>query len=215
MEEGEQRGPSQRYRSLHGKVGTLPLSPACPLCCTFLAWPRHQSLVCNGRCPIHGVFFSRAVLRGPLCSGIQPSGNWMVELPYKELQSSCFHTDGCTPAIKLLPAGMFKHRRQPGLEQYEALIQARTSESAMALPSSFGEYLPEKFENSVISPFSNARYLKEESNAKYHSRNVGGKKPMASFIFACCYLVAQSCLTLCDYMDCSPPGSSAQEIPLA
>ena len=118
---------------------------------------------------------------------------------------------GLHPCCTLL-AGIFKHRRQPGLEQYEALIQARTSESATALPSSFGEYLPERFENSVISPFSIAR-LNEESYAKYHSRNVDGKKPMVSFIFPCCYLVAQSCLTLCDRMDCSPPGSSVQEIP--
>ena len=170
----------------------MPLSPACPSFSTFLASPRHQSLVYNGRCSIHGVFFSRAVLRGPLC-GPSPR-DWMVDLPYKELQSSCFHTEGCTPAIKLLPAGMFKHRRQPGLEQYEALIQARTSESAMALPSSFGEYLPEKFENSVIFPFSIARYLKEESNAKYHSRNVGGKKTYG-FIYLCMLLFSCSVMS--------------------
>ena len=28
----------------------------------------------------------------------------------------------------------------------------------------------------------------------------------------CCYLAAQSCLTLCDPMDCSPPGSSVHGI---
>ena len=28
----------------------------------------------------------------------------------------------------------------------------------------------------------------------------------------CCHLVAESCLTLCDPMDCSPPGSSAPGI---
>ena len=28
----------------------------------------------------------------------------------------------------------------------------------------------------------------------------------------CCWLVAQSCLTLCDPMDCSPPGASVREI---
>ena len=27
---------------------------------------------------------------------------------------------------------------------------------------------------------------------------------------SCVYLVAQSCLTLCDIMDCSPPGSSVR-----
>ena len=31
-------------------------------------------------------------------------------------------------------------------------------------------------------------------------------------IFAMCVLVAQSCLTLCDPMDCSPPGPSIHEI---
>ena len=28
------------------------------------------------------------------------------------------------------------------------------------------------------------------------------------WFYSCCFLVAQSCLTLCDRMDCSPPGSS-------
>ena len=31
-------------------------------------------------------------------------------------------------------------------------------------------------------------------------------------IFNCCILVAQRCLTLCDPMDCSPPGVSAHGI---
>ena len=30
--------------------------------------------------------------------------------------------------------------------------------------------------------------------------------------YGCCYLVAQSCLTLCDPMDCSLPGSSVHGI---
>ena len=34
----------------------------------------------------------------------------------------------------------------------------------------------------------------------------------ATFICWCCYLVVQSCLTLCDPMDCSPPGSSVHGI---
>jgi len=29
-----------------------------------------------------------------------------------------------------------------------------------------------------------------------------------SFDLGCCCLVTKSCLTLCDFMDCSPPGSS-------
>ena len=31
-------------------------------------------------------------------------------------------------------------------------------------------------------------------------------------VSTCCCLVAQSCLTLCDLMDCSPPGSSGHGI---
>ena len=34
---------------------------------------------------------------------------------------------------------------------------------------------------------------------------------MALYLW-CAVLVAQSCLTLCDPMDCSPPGSSVYEI---
>ena len=30
--------------------------------------------------------------------------------------------------------------------------------------------------------------------------------------YVCCALVSQSCLTLCDLMDCSPPGSSVHGI---
>ena len=40
-----------------------------------------------------------------------------------------------------------------------------------------------------------------------HNRTVFGDK-----IFKEACLVAQSCLTLCDPMDCSPPGSSAHGI---
>ena len=37
--------------------------------------------------------------------------------------------------------------------------------------------------------------------------------PCKSFNVCCsCYLVAESCLTLCDPMDCSPPGSSVHGI---
>ena len=32
------------------------------------------------------------------------------------------------------------------------------------------------------------------------------------FIFPCCYSVTRSCLTLCDSVDCSPPGSSVPGI---
>ena len=32
------------------------------------------------------------------------------------------------------------------------------------------------------------------------------------WFYSCCFLVAQSCLTLCDRMDCSPPGSSVHGI---
>ena len=34
----------------------------------------------------------------------------------------------------------------------------------------------------------------------------------AVFISYCCCSVTKSCLTLCDPMDCSPPGSSVHEI---
>ena len=34
----------------------------------------------------------------------------------------------------------------------------------------------------------------------------------ATFICWRCYLVVESCLTLCDPMDCSPPGSSVHDI---
>ena len=33
-----------------------------------------------------------------------------------------------------------------------------------------------------------------------------------SHLIYCCYLVTKSCLTLCDPMDCSPPGSSVHRI---
>lgn len=158
----------------------MQLSPACPSCSVFWALPRHQPPAYNGRCRMHRVFFSRVVLCGPLCPGTLPRWGLASETPLQGAAEQLFPHRGLHPCCKLL-AGIFKRRRQPGLEQYEALIQARTSESAMALLSSFGEYLPERFENSVISPFSIAR-LKEESYAKYHSRNVGGKKPMVSFI---------------------------------
>ena len=158
----------------------MQLSPACPSCSAFWALPRHQPPAYNGRCRMHRVFFSRVVLCGPLCPGTLPRWGLASETPLQGAAEQLFPHRGLHPCCKLL-AGIFKRRRQPGLEQYEALIQARTSVSAMALLSSFGEYLPERFENSVISPFSIAR-LKEESYAKYHSRNVGGKKPMVSFI---------------------------------
>ena len=35
---------------------------------------------------------------------------------------------------------------------------------------------------------------------------------LSFFPLDCCCLVTQPCLTLCDPMDCSPPGSSAHEI---
>ena len=37
----------------------------------------------------------------------------------------------------------------------------------------------------------------------------------ATFLDVCMFSVAQSCLTLCDPMDCSPPGSSVHGILLA
>ena len=33
--------------------------------------------------------------------------------------------------------------------------------------------------------------------------------------YCCCCLLAKSCLTLCDPMDCNPPGSSVHGIPQA
>ena len=44
----------------------------------------------------------------------------------------------------------------------------------------------------------------------YHLSHQGN--PMQGCVVLCCVLVAQSCLTLCDPMDCSPPGSSVHEI---
>ena len=39
------------------------------------------------------------------------------------------------------------------------------------------------------------------------------RQELPTFVAACCYcLVAQSCLTLCDPMDCSLPGSSVHGI---
>ena len=39
--------------------------------------------------------------------------------------------------------------------------------------------------------------------------------PKWSFLSCVCVLVAQGCLTLCDPMDCNPPGSSGHRIPQA
>ena len=36
--------------------------------------------------------------------------------------------------------------------------------------------------------------------------------PRSKISGSCCYLVPKSCLTLCDLMDCSPPGSSVHGI---
>ena len=36
--------------------------------------------------------------------------------------------------------------------------------------------------------------------------------PVEDSLHFCCCLVAQLCLTLCDPMDCSPPGSSVHGI---
>ena len=38
--------------------------------------------------------------------------------------------------------------------------------------------------------------------------NVPREASQAVYAVCCCCLVAQSCLTVCDPMDCSPPGSS-------
>ena len=45
-----------------------------------------------------------------------------------------------------------------------------------------------------------------------NSKTYKSKKKVNSTHVCCCCLVAQSCLTLCDPTDCSPPGSSVHGI---
>ena len=51
-------------------------------------------------------------------------------------------------------------------------------------------------------------------NIQYHAR--GSHSHAQSWLLLnCCYLVAQLCPTLCDPMDCSPPGFFVHGIPQA
>lgn len=67
--EGSKAGhqkPCCSYRSTQGDVCNLALFV--PSCSTCPSSPKHQPPAHSSRCPIHGVFFSRAVLCGPLYS---------------------------------------------------------------------------------------------------------------------------------------------------
>ena len=51
-------------------------------------------------------------------------------------------------------------------------------------------------------------------SAHFHLSHVREKQCVCSYYnyLMCMYIIAQSCLTLCDPTDCSPPGSSVQGI---
>ena len=49
----------------------------------------------------------------------------------------------------------------------------------------------------------------------FSSRGTALGAPWHLLSVCCCCLVAQSCPTLCDTIDCSPPGSSVHRFPIA
>ena len=54
-------------------------------------------------------------------------------------------------------------------------------------------------------------FLRKISNSNFHSHKFLGKKKV--YMLLCvCLLVVQSCLTLCNPMNCSSPGSSVHGI---
>ena len=88
-------------------------------------------------------------------------------------------------------------------------------------PNLFWKYLTDAPRNNVLpviwAPLRSAKLIQK---VNYHNNCllIGGEYHLAR-LPCCCYCWAanslQSCLTLCDPMDCSPPGSSVHGIPQA
>ena len=73
--------------------------------------------------------------------------------------------------------------------------------------------------NKPRSPSLQADSLPSEPPGKYHQKQdrrvigyLGHLKKVTPMVESCCCSVAKLCLTLCNLMDCSPPGSSVHGI---
>ena len=89
------------------------------------------------------------------------------------------------------------------------ILRARTLER-VAMPSSGGSSQPRIEPTSLTSPALAGRFF--TSSATWEVP-IGSAQRINCWYVCVCML--QSCLTLCDRMDCSPPGSSVHGIPQA